>query len=223
LIVGLHGFTLNGAVMRAGMQELIAAVDVDADGGSARWTFPDGPHACAPATVRRMESLLGGRTSPPPHRGWWDASDDGRIYDGWEASRALLGPLLVGPTPVGLIGFSQGAVLAAALAALAERGQSPPLRFVVLVAGHVPRDETLRPLFERPLSLPSLHVWGEKDELMAPHSAALADCFVPDRRETSVWAGPHVIPTRGPGAQAIVKFLRRHSANAGESLRSGSP
>jgi hypothetical protein len=215
LIVGLHGFTLNGAVMRAGMQELMAAVEVDPGGRLARWTFPDGPHACAPATVRRMESLFGGRTSPPPHRGWWDASDEGRIYDGWEASRALLGPLLVGSTPVGLVGFSQGAVLAAALAALAERGEFPALRFVVLVAGHVPSAEILRPLFERPLGLPSLHVWGEKDQGMAPLSAALADCFLPACRETSVWSGPHVIPTRGPGAQAIVKFLRRHLATSG--------
>jgi predicted esterase len=211
LIVGLHGFTLNGAVMRSAMQELIAAMEVDPGGPPARWTFPDGPHACAPATVRRMESLLGGRTSSPPHRGWWDASDDRRIYDGWQASRVLLEPLFVGPTPVGLIGFSQGAVVAAALAALAERGEFPPLRFVVLVAGHVPRDDILGPLFARPLSVPSLHVWGEKDHLAAPYSAQLADCFVPHRREISVWAGPHVIPTRGPGAQAIVNFLRRHA------------
>src|SRR5688500_13950010 len=117
--------------MRTAMQELIAAMEVEPGGRPDRWTFPDGPHACAPATVRRMESLLGGRTSSPPHRGGWDVSDDRRIHEGWEASRALLGPLLVGPTPVGLIGFSQGAVVAAALAALAERGELPPLRFVV--------------------------------------------------------------------------------------------
>ena len=37
----------------------------------------------------------------------------------------------------------------------------------------------------------------------------VVSAFVPDRREIAVWPGPHVIPTRGPGAHAIVAFLRR--------------
>jgi hypothetical protein len=102
-------------------------------------------------------------------------------------------------------------MLAATLAALAERAEFPALRFVILVAGRKPRADALQPLFEGPLGTPSLHVWGERDGL-ARDSARLMEHFDPTLREAAQWPGPHVLPTHGAGADAIVAFLRRHGA-----------
>jgi predicted esterase len=120
----------------------------------------------------------------------------------------------------GLLGFSQGAALAATLAALSARKELPPVPFVVLVAGGIPRAGALRPLFDRPVAVPSLHVWGERDVLAVTRSAALAECFDPDARTTFVWSGSHVLPTRGPGGDALVAYIgsrARHGTSSRES------
>ena len=75
---------------------------------------------------------------------WFDATDDGREYRGWDATRdALTSVLAAGP--VGVIGFRQGAVVAAALAAMASRAAAPPIQFAILVAGRPPRADALQP------------------------------------------------------------------------------
>jgi dihydrofolate reductase len=154
--------------------------------------------------------MLGGAT-PAPHLAWWDSTDDGRLYRGWEDSLELLRRLAERDSPVGLLGFSQGAIVAAALTALAESGAFPALRFAVLVAGRKPRAELLQPLFTRPLLTPSLHVWGERDAFGQTESAKLVTHFDASRREVASWPGPHLVPTHGPGADAIVDFIVRHA------------
>lgn len=74
---------------------------------------------------------------------------------------------------VGLVGFSQGAVLAAAIAGLAEHGEMPSFAFAILVAGRTPRAQVLKKLFTKPLRTPSLHVWGSADRLMGDTPAII--------------------------------------------------
>ena len=68
---------------------------------------------------------------------------------------------------------------------------------------------TIVGLLGRPLAIPSLHVWGERDLLARDTAAQLVERFAPETREIAVWSGPHVVPTRGDGADAIVGFLAR--------------
>jgi predicted esterase len=112
---------------------------------------------------------------------------------------------------LGVIGFSQGALVAAVLAGLASRGDFPALRYVVIIAGRTPRADTLRPLFEHTLDVPSLHVWGERDPIATPAAAELAERFAPAQREVLVWPGSHRVPTRGEAADKIVEFVERHA------------
>ncbi len=171
----------------------------------------DAPHVCPPGAAERLHERWGLPVLPPPHLMWWDASDDRRTYHGWEETRALLAQKLKSEAPVGLLGFSQGAMVAAAAAALSAQGELPPVRFVVCIGGRTPRADALAPAFARPLEVPSLHAWGERDPLAKAHAPDLADHFAPEFRELCVWRGSHSVPTRGPAADAIVDFVRRHA------------
>jgi predicted esterase len=203
-LIALHGFRQNGAHLSSHLTRLVARLPAH-----VRVEAPDGPHHCSPASLARLAPVLG-RDNPEPHLCWWDATDDGREYRGFAHSRERVRALIEQHgEPAGLIGFSQGAILAATLAALAQRGEFPALRFVVLVAGRRPRAEALTPLFDVPLALPSLHVMGARDP-STPFSEKLFECCLEGARELARWDGPHVVPTYGPGADAIVAYITRH-------------
>jgi predicted esterase len=201
-LIALHGYSLNGGEMKLAMNALTESLAPEAD-----LLYPDAPHVCEAASVDRLYSVWQVPRRPEPLLAWWDASGDGRVYHGWEKSRDELVRLLERHQPAAVLGFSQGAMVAAVLAALSDQGEIPPLRFVVLVAGSLPRAEALAPLFERSIGLSSLHVWGERDTVVGPRAAALAECFDPAPRKVVVWPGPHIIPTRGPAAKSIVDFV----------------
>lgn len=206
-LIVLHGFTQNGARLRADLAPLTARLPAP-----EKALFPDAPHDCAEESVARLYAAWGVPRLPPPYRCWWDANEDGSVYQGWDESRAGLEQLLTAHPGSGILGFSQGAMVAAAVAALAARGELPPVRLVILVAGRTPRADALQPLFERPIRVPSLHVWGERDPLVASTAPALAECFEEGSRRIVTWPGPHTVPVTGPAADAIVAFAREHGA-----------
>jgi pimeloyl-ACP methyl ester carboxylesterase len=206
-LLAFHGFTQNGAVLREALAPLLARLPA-----TIALRCPDGPVECAPASVDRMFAALGGTRHPGPYRSWWNASDDGQQYRGWEQTRALLSSELATEEPCGVLGFSQGGMLAAAVAALSARGELPAIRFAILVAGQKPRAALMQPWFEQPIAVPSLHVCGERDARSMPGSRALAERFDPRTARTVVWPGPHVVPSHGPGADAIVEFIAAHTA-----------
>ena len=96
-----------------------------------------------------------------------------------------------------------------ALASLVGFGEFPPLASVVLIAGRIPRAEALAHYFERPIRVPSLHVWGLADNVSGTHAPRLFERFDVRTRECSIWTGPHVVPSHGPAKDAIVEFLLR--------------
>jgi pimeloyl-ACP methyl ester carboxylesterase len=207
-LVCLHGFTQNGAQLRAQLAKL-----TDRLAQTITVVTPDAPHACAQTSVDRLYAAWRSPRPAPPYLCWWDASDDGRVYRGWETSYERLSELCRAHERVVLLGFSQGAMLAAGLAALSCVGEFPALRAVVLVAGRKPRSERLRPLFDVPVRVPSLHVWGERDALAGDASASLADAFDAQTRAVAVWPGPHAVPSQGPAADAILEFVARHAGD----------
>lgn len=201
----LHGLSMNGQVMCQKMQplstRLAELLDVE---------FLDAPHPCAEHTLARLYEGARATFRPaPPHLEWWNASDDGRIYRGHEASLEVVRERLAQHPSVGLLGFSQGATFAAALTALSERAEMPKLRFAVMIAGRLPRSTQWAPLFDAPLRTPSLHVWGLRDRHATAAGPGLLEGFAASSREAVSWRGPHVVPTNGGAAAAIVDFVRR--------------
>jgi pimeloyl-ACP methyl ester carboxylesterase len=205
-LLGLHGFTQNGPQLHMQLSGLARRLPTGVE-----LVCPDAPHGCSQASIDRMYRGFG-RRPPGPYLCWWDANQDGSVYTGWESSLEQLRQLAVQAGPLALLGFSQGAMMASALAALSVAGQFPALACVVLVAGRSARSSLLQPLFARPIAVPSLHVWGERDLMMRDGSAALVEAFDPHAREVVHWPGPHAVPRRGPAADSIVDFITRQIA-----------
>lgn len=120
-LIALHGYTLNGGAMRRQLGPLLPALEAHVD-----LVFPDGTLECAAASVDRLYAALPMPRAAPPHRTWWDANDDGRVYRGWDETREVVRGLLEKHAPAGILGFSQGSMLASAVAALSARGCSVP-------------------------------------------------------------------------------------------------
>jgi len=207
-LVSLHGFTMHGASLRRLLGELEPRL-----APLVELSFPDAPHAASPASVDALIARMGGLRPAPPHRQWWNASNDGLAYQGWEESRDALRREVERHPRVGVLGFSQGAAVAAAVSALSCRGDFPPLAFVILIAGFTPRSAELGPLFEPPLQLPSLHIWGEQDSF-AKHGPGLAARFAPEQRRIVTWSGHHTVPTEGEAADALLEFVGKFGAIA---------
>lgn len=206
-LIALHGFTQHGALMQRALEPLAARLPE-----RVRLECPDAPNACAQSSVDRMHRLLGGARQEPPYLCWFDATDDGREYRGLDATKKLLAERIEARGGrAGLLGFSQGAICAASLAALSAHGRFPKLDFVILVAGRLPRSDEVAPLLDVPIAIPSLHVLGERDPIAKGHVQALAERFAEASRELVLWPGPHVVPTRGEGGDAIVRFIERRA------------
>jgi len=201
-----HGFTMNGEVMLAALGPLVSALAPKVNVVSL-----NAPHACSEESVQRMYEGSKVRPLPPPYRRWWDATDDGLHYRGWEETRDLVREALDRYAPASILGFSQGGILAAAVAALAQSGELPPAHSAVLIAGRKPRDARLQAAFMDPIALPSLHVWGERDTLTGQYCQELVQHFSPETREIAIWPGGHVVPTRGPAYDAILRFVLEHA------------
>jgi len=143
-------------------------------------------------------------------RAWWRANEDLTIYYGAEESIKYMRDFLAHQTVPfdGVLGFSQGAAMAALTSALLEQPSRlnyfmidgepphPPLRFSVYVSGFKPRDPKLVHLFDdEKLKTPSLHVLGHNDVIVGiARSQTLIDVCESSRVE---WHdGGHFIPAR---------------------------
>lgn len=200
-LVVIHGHTMNARVMREHLGPLHDEFETHVD-----VVYAEAPHECSEDMVDRLYALWNAPRLDPPYRTWWDATDDGREYRGLPESRAVLETLLVGPAPVALLGFSQGAIAATVLAALANAGEIRPVVLAILVAGRPPRAQTVLPYLSKPLAVPSLHVWGDRDPL-ASAAPDLADVYEPSLRRVVTFAGGHRVPTSGAAAAEIIQAV----------------
>uniref|UniRef100_A0A8B9ZV24 Esterase OVCA2 n=1 Tax=Anas zonorhyncha TaxID=75864 RepID=A0A8B9ZV24_9AVES len=165
-----------------------------------------------------------------PPRGWWfsrpgafEAAEAAEEPAGLtEALRAVEEALeKLGPFD-GLLGFSQGAALAAMVCALRARGDPRfPVAFAVLVAGFVSRSPAHGHFYREPIALPTLHVVGEADAVIAaPLSMELARSFVEPVVLTH--PGGHFVPVGAPQKKAYLDFLGRFRAGQGEAEMPGA-
>jgi len=213
-LIALHGYTMTGARLRS-----LGGALFDELEPHFNLLFPDAPHLCPPEAARDAFATWGMIPPDPPHFRWWRSIDDGQVYEGWETACAQIRALLPAQAPAIVLGFSQGAVLAATLAALSARGNFPKLEGVVLIAGGVPRAHDLSQLFKDPIAVPSLHVWGERDPLAHNSAPRLAECFHEAQRQTLTWPGSHAIPQRGPAANTITRFLHERLSSFDSASR----
>ncbi|XP_066219621.1 esterase OVCA2 isoform X1 [Saccopteryx leptura] len=193
--------------------------------GRAELVCLSGPHPIVDAAGSGPESgetnQAPGRSCPPEEqlRGWWFSEQEADVFSalqeptvcrGLEEALETVAQALnkLGPFD-GLLGFSQGAALAALVCALGQAGDSrfSLPKFIILVSGFCPRGLGLpETILQGPLALPSLHVFGDTDRVIpSQESVQLASRFT--GCITLTHSGGHFIPAAAPQRQAYLKFL----------------
>ncbi|XP_016066619.1 PREDICTED: ovarian cancer-associated gene 2 protein [Miniopterus natalensis] len=185
--------------------------------GRAELVCLSGPHPVVDSAGAGPES----GSCPPEEqpRGWWFSEPEADVFSaleeptvcrGLEEALATVAQALNKQGPFdGLLGFSQGAALAALVCALgqADDPRFPLPRFIILVSGFCPRGLGLQEsILQGPLSMPSLHVFGDTDRVIpSQESMQLASRFTGSI--TLTHSGGHFIPAAAPQRQAYLKFL----------------
>jgi fermentation-respiration switch protein FrsA (DUF1100 family) len=135
--------------------------------------------------------------------GWWHEG-----FRGWERTRAWVLELAGREHFDGVFGFSQGAALAGLLTAVQAGDAASPLgfRFAVMVGGFTSHEPRHADLFARKLTIPSVHVAGRADTIVAIRdSLALAARFADPI--ILKHPGGHVIPNDPSLTARIGRFM----------------
>ncbi|KAL4378603.1 hypothetical protein GQ457_02G009040 [Hibiscus cannabinus] len=124
----------------------------------------------------------------PPYFEWFQANQNFTEYTNVEECLAYIEDYMIKNGPFdGFLGFSQGAVLSAALPGMQRDGLAltrvPKIKFLILISGakfgwsNFGHHNLTRNAFSSPLEFPSLHIIGEMD-FMKPESTVLVQAFV---------------------------------------------
>jgi len=86
-----------------------------------------------------------------------------------------------------------------------EEDPFPSLKFIVEVAGFIPRAENLKKYFQNVIDIPSLHVIGELDNVSIelPMKAF-------KHSQKVIHPGGHVIPKTEHAIQEVVEYIKFH-------------
>ncbi|KAJ8765749.1 hypothetical protein K2173_014871 [Erythroxylum novogranatense] len=163
-ILCLHGFRTSAVILRTLIgrwpQAVLEKLELD---------FLDGPF---PARGRSdVEGLF-----DPPYREWYQISEDFKEYRNFEECLMYIEDYMLNRGPFdGLLGFSQGAFISAALPGLQAQGLAftrvPKVKFLILISGakfagyKLGQPKLGAKAFSSPIECPSLHFIGERDFL----------------------------------------------------------
>ncbi|TYJ55850.1 hypothetical protein B9479_003502 [Cryptococcus floricola] len=132
------------------------------------------------------------QTAETTPRAWWINADNWKTYKRFDDSVKFLHDYMVEHGPFdGVVGFSQGAGMAALLAAMASiekpginplfpaHENIPKLKFAIFIGGFLPGYEPkceshdFSNYFPLPASLPTLHISGKNDTLIVPERSQI--------------------------------------------------
>lgn len=226
-VLMLHGYAQSATIFSKRMGAVRKACGKDVD-----FVFLDAPHVLSPAdiassfnTPEELGASEAAEVDPAlKPRGWWKADPERKQTIGIEASITLLRDVLKKDHYDGVFGFSQGASMAAFLAALLERphlrpeflvdGEAPhpPLEFCVAVAGFRTRGSDGDAVFATPFVTPTLHVLGRNDVIVVEERAkTLLDVSANKRVE---WHdGGHFVPSKANWRSFFREYLRDPTGN----------
>ncbi|KAL4905455.1 hypothetical protein BDW74DRAFT_177825 [Aspergillus multicolor] len=223
----LHGGGTNGRIFRAQCRVLRAQLKK-----SFRLVFVDAPWPSEPGP--EVESVYG-NADWGPFRSWLAHADQLQLTaTEWGTITGVLSAAIskddkLGATGavVGLLGFSQGARMAASLLLDQQMGNqiadnNHQYRFAILLAGRGPlllspgRD--LNPVNQPQLELPTVHVHGLQDPNLQAHRELFLRWCKAETRFLVEWDGGHRVPITTHDVAAVVTQLTTVAAHAGVSV-----
>lgn len=237
-ILMFHGYTQNGDLFRAKTRVLEKHLQKIFPG--ATFSYPTGPMALKPSDIPGFDASKVSDPDDIQAYGWWRRSNtsDPPEYVGMEKGLAVVSDILASEGPFdGVIGFSQGAALAAMTTSLLEgqprkeafaraRTRSsiaipypssfenlnhPPLKFCVSYAGFVAPGERYKGFYEDPhIQTPVCNVVGSLDSLVdESRTQALVDaCGGVHKTQVVTHPGGHFVPTGKQYLDAVAHFIK---------------
>jgi len=200
-ILMLHGFTQSGPLFHSKTRAL--AKHLTRIFPSISFSYPTGPHRLLAPDLPYAQTTRDASTAPPPEEayGWWRRKDtpEGEIsYEGIEEGLERIARTIREEGPFdGVVGFSQGAAAAAAVAGLLEgegrvsafkeaerEGGMPfpasfldsgreggmvqgPLKFCIVYSGFRAPGDKYKAFYEPRIEAKSLHFIGQLDTVVS--------------------------------------------------------
>ena len=238
-VLMLHGYTQSGDLFHA--KTRVLEKHLQKAFKEIKLSYPTGPLRLNPADVPGFNP-----TAADPDDisawGWWRRSDisEPPEYVGIEKGLQVLADVLEKEGPFdGVMGFSQGAALAAMIASLLEgdtrkeafkKGQEkstlaipypssfaslihPPLKFCIQYSGFVAPGERYKGFYENPtIQTPVCHFLGSLDSVVEEkRSLMLIDaCGGPEMTQVVTHPGGHFVPTSKQYLDIMVAFIKNH-------------
>ncbi|GAV66798.1 FSH1 domain-containing protein [Cephalotus follicularis] len=201
-ILCLHGFRTSGEIMKKQVVgkwpvSVIEKLDL---------VFPDGPFPARGTSD--VEGIF-----DPPYYEWFQFNEDFTQYTNFDECLAYIEDLMMKDGPFdGLLGFSQGAILSAALPGLQSEGVAltkvPKIKFLVIIGGAKLKSPSVaEKAYSSPIQIPSVHFLGETDFLKPYGLELLESCEDP-----LVIHHPkgHTVPRLDEkGLESILNFLEK--------------
>lgn len=164
-LLALHGFRTSGSILKSQLDFSGFTQDLK---GLVHFYPLDAPHPAVGPPESIVQKVFEG-----PFYEWWNAVEDPPgvwTYNGWEKTLGAVTEYVQSNGPFdGILGFSQGAALAATLVGMQQNGHAmqniPPFEICVCISGVDPRSQLGDLAFSKPITCKSLHVIGAKDPI----------------------------------------------------------
>ncbi|KAH7860873.1 hypothetical protein Vadar_018996 [Vaccinium darrowii] len=168
----LQGFRTSAEILHKQLRRWLGKLDL---------VFMDGP--CAAQGKSDVEGFY-----DPPCNEWFQFRQDFREYYNFEECIAYIEDYMIKHRPFdGLMGFSQGAIISAALPGMRLDGLAitkvPKIKYLIIISGGkfggcmFGSPKLSANAFSSPIKCPSLHIMGEEDFLKEP-GIELLESFV---------------------------------------------
>lgn len=236
-ILMLHGYTQSGQLFRAKSRALEKHLQKAFPGSTL--SYPTGPLRLKTVDVPGFNSSTTPDDDEIEAYGWWRRSNiaDPPEYVGIEDGLSQVAKTLAIEGPFdGVVGFSQGAALAAMVSSLLEGHsrkdsfqnfhsqsslsipfpssfhdiQHPPMKFCIVYSGFIAPGERYRAFYNPHLSTPSCHFIGSLDSVVEESRCrALVDAFGGESIARLIFhPGGHFLPSSRHFLDTLVDFIR---------------
>ncbi len=196
----LHGFRQNANKVKNRLGKLRSMLKNECH---THITFLNGTHPYQEPSKTDSETNL--KNPIESQRVWYNPNSDSSIYNGIEEAYAhVLSHIKSRPVYDGIIGFSQGGVLASLIVK-----RNPELfRYLILISSYTPRCLKYKNIFStaNKYQYPSLHVYGRNDHMVErERSIEFSRCF--EDSQTAEHSFGHFAPNEWP-LDEIKNFVR---------------
>lgn len=237
-ILMLHGYTQNGPLFNAktkALEKVLRKAFPD-----VHLSYPTGPMKLRPSDIPGYDaSKSGDEDSEPEAYGWWRRSNTAEPpeYVGLDEGLSVVADTLNKEGPFdGVMGFSQGAALAAMVTSMLEgeprkeafkttqsksklaipyplpfaKLSHPPLKFCVLYAGFIAPGDRYAAFYEPVISTPTCHFIGSLDTVVEEaRTDRLVEVSGGEENVTRVvHPGGHFVPNNRQYLDAVVAFIK---------------